>query len=148
MLDQDEIPPQLYIVTTMMTLEEYEQRRSGDAPPPTRLTHHTKHTGEPFTEEHLPRILADIGRAAGLVKKKAAERLAESYDCSQWPAAMKIAVMEAAGRHWLPGDANEVSQWAGSVRETAAFYDRFPELKDVFTESPDEIACRWRERNP
>ena len=138
----------LYIVTTMMTLEEYEVRRDREDAPLTLLTHHTKHTGDEFTEEHLPQILADIGDAAGIAPTELndLERWTEDYDCSGWPAAMKIAVMEAAGRHWLPADANEVSKWIGDIRETAAFYDEFPELKDVFREKPDETARRWRER--
>ena len=133
------------IVCTMMTLAEYEERRKLPHADPTLLVNYSSQTGQRYDEEAIPRILADIGEFTGIAPENT-EPWVNEYDCSQWPARLKADIMDAVQKHWLPDGSFNDSNWTGNQKQAAAFYARFPELTDVFAQSPRTIALRWQER--
>lgn len=134
-----------------MTRAEYEARRRREHPLESSalLAAYAKYTGERYTEAHIPEIIAESAIELETAPEAVAdhpEEWAAGYDCSAWPFPLKIGILDAVTRNWVPGNHREHSMWAGGREDAAAFFRKFPELERAFYETPDETARRWSER--
>ena len=84
-------------VVTTMTEEEYQSWSSGRE---VKLQMRTKWSDEPYTEDDVPRIVADAAAAIGILPGSFQPR---KCNAREWPFGLKTAVMSAAYRNWAPG---------------------------------------------
>lgn len=142
----------LHLVATQMTRAEYEARRQRPGlAGAVHLQGETNYAGAPFNEAHIPEFLWDAAEAAGLLPRKIRGRKSghtESYNCEQWPFDLKTRLLDEAASLWIPPSAANASEWARGEREARDFFEDYPELREVFTTTPEEIARKWLENNP
>lgn len=140
-----------FMVSTFMTRAEYEARREREHPLESLvlLANYTKYTGERYTEEHIPAIIAGAAIELETAPEEVADdpdEWAAGYNCYGWPFLLKARILEAVTKSWVPGNHNTASMWAGYKENAEAFFEEFTELRNAFSEPPDETARRWSER--
>ena len=112
-------------VVTTMTEEEYQSWSSGRE---VKLQMRTKWSDEPYTEDDVPRIVADAAAAIGILPGSFQPR---KCNAREWPFGLKTAVMSAAYRNWAPGceTSNAPPEWFGDKRDAEYLFDEEPELR-------------------
>ena len=100
------------LVSTRMSIQEYEERQQDTREPAPDLIACTKYTGRLFTELSLDDMLDNARRVAGMAP--AQERL----DIRQMPLSQKLLLMDIAASNWVPQDSDNPPFW-GTDRESA-----------------------------
>ena len=100
------------LVSTRMSIQEYEERQKDTQGPHPDLMTYTKHTGRAFTEQSLNDILDNARKEAGFPPAQ------EHLDIRQMPLSQKLLLMDIAARNWVPQDSDSQSFW-GTDRESA-----------------------------
>ena len=140
---------ELYLVTAYLTQAEYEARQQLPGMAGViRLQAEDNDSSPGYGEEQIPRILRDAAVAAGFISRENTREFVDCYNCDRWPFMLKHLILDETEHLWTPPSWATDSEWAGSDEDARNFFEDSPELKEVFTAPPEEVARKWLANNP
>ena len=109
--------------------QQIEQARTDSRRHPPLLTF-TGLGGNPFSEIHIPRIVADAYAFAHQEPSDQAQNAIEAA-LRDWPFERKVHLMDLAKLHWMPSADEETSRWNDNRDSAELFLSTFPDLSDL-----------------
>ena len=136
------------LVTMTQSLHD-ELKKRPDGPARMSVLVESENGWDHFHEEFIPVILRNAGwtlEGEHILAEELDGFCPEDYGIADWPTGLKLIVLEAARDNWNPPGPEECSEWTGGSKPALELFQAAPELLDVFTKPPAEVAQAWTMR--